>query len=46
VVATETYVHGHLTRETGSVPWNPPMLDPRDACPRDGGAHDADDGCP
>jgi hypothetical protein len=43
-VATQVWSRGKLIGGTGSVPWDPPMIDPSDQCPDDPGP-DAD-GCP
>jgi hypothetical protein len=44
LVATRVWSRGQLVREMGRPGWDPPMIDPRDMCPTDGGARTAD-GC-
>lgn len=44
VVARDLWLHGVFVRREGHVAWDPPMVDPNDACPEDGGG--GDDGCP
>jgi hypothetical protein len=48
-VATHVYAKGTVVRGTGAVPWDPPMLDPRDKCPTEPEGRDSPtdlDGCP
>jgi hypothetical protein len=46
-VATTTYSGGRELRTVGQVPWDPPMIDPSDACPVVADATTIDsEGCP
>ena len=45
VVATQVWSHDHFVRQTGSVPWDPPMIDPSDKCDEREVPEDVD-GCP
>jgi hypothetical protein len=47
IVATELWSQGALVRQNGRAPWDPPMLDPADACPDAPAPNPEDrDGCP
>ena len=47
VAATEIWSNGTLVRQIGRAPWDPPMLDPSDACPEEPATNAEDrDGCP
>jgi hypothetical protein len=43
-VATQVWSHGRFVGQTGTVPWDPPMIDPSDICPP--ASTNPDDGCP
>jgi hypothetical protein len=47
ISSTELWSKGTLVRQIGRAPWDPPMLDPADACPDEPATDPEDrDGCP
>jgi hypothetical protein len=45
-VATRVWAHDTFVGGSGRPPWDPPMVDPADACPKVPGRADIADGCP